>query len=32
MDQTVDAFLNDAVQMNPEEVSVQLKAEQLGYL
>jgi len=32
IDQTVEAFLNDALQMNPEQVSVQLKAEQLGYL
>ena len=32
IDQTVEGFLNDALQMNPEQVSVQLKAEQLGYL
>ena len=32
IDQTVEAFLNDALQMNPEQVAVQLKAEQLGYL
>ena len=31
IDQTVEAFLNDALQMNPEQVSVQLKAEPLGY-
>jgi hypothetical protein len=32
IDETVEAFLNDALQMNPQQVSVQLKAEQLGYL
>jgi DDE superfamily endonuclease len=32
IDQTVEGFLNDALHMNPEQVSVQLKAEQLGYL
>ena len=32
IDQTIEGFLNDALQMNPEQVSVQLKAEQLGYL
>lgn len=32
IDQTVEEFLNDALQMSSEQVSVQLKAEQLGYL
>jgi hypothetical protein len=32
IDQTVEAFLNDALQMNPEQVAIQLKAEDLGYL
>jgi hypothetical protein len=32
IDQTVEEFLNHALQMNPEQVSIQLKAEQLGYL
>jgi hypothetical protein len=32
IDQTVDGFLNGALHMIPEAVSVQLKAEQLGYL
>jgi len=32
IDQTVEEFLNDAFHMSPEQVSVQLKAEQLGYL
>ncbi|MBI4659455.1 MAG: transposase [Verrucomicrobia bacterium] len=32
IDQTVEGFLNDALQMSPEQVSVQLKAEHLGYL
>lgn len=32
IDQTVEDFLNDALQMTPEQVSVQLKAEELGYL
>ena len=32
IDQTVEGFLNDALQMSSEQVSVQLKAEQLGYL
>jgi len=31
-DQAVEAFLNEALQMNPEQVLVQLKAEELGYL
>ena len=32
IDQTVEEFLNHALQMNPEQVSIQLKAEELGYL
>jgi hypothetical protein len=32
IDQTVEGFLTDALQMNPDQVSVQLKAEKLGYL
>jgi len=32
IDQTVEEFLNDALHLSPEQVSVQLKAEQLGYL
>ena len=32
IDQTVEEFLTQALQMNPQQVSVQLKAEQLGYL
>ncbi len=32
IDQTVEGFLNDALHTSPEQVSVQLKAEQLGYL
>ena len=32
IDQTVDGFLNDALQISPEQVAVQLKAENLGYL
>ena len=32
IDQTVEAFLNDALHMSPEQVSAQLKAEELGYL
>ena len=32
IDQTVEGFLHDALQMSPGQVSVQLKAEQLGYL
>jgi IS4 transposase len=31
-DQTVEGFLNDALHLSPDQVSVQLKAEQLGYL
>lgn len=32
IDQTVEEFLNEALHMSPEQVAVQLKAEQLGYL
>ena len=32
IDQTVEGFLNDALQMSPPQVAVQLKAEALGYL
>ena len=32
IDQTVEAFLNDALQISSEHVSAQLKAEELGYL
>ena len=32
IDQTVESFLNEALQINPEQVAVQLKAEELGYL
>jgi hypothetical protein len=32
IDQTVEGFLNDALHLSPEQASVQLKAEQLGYL
>ena len=32
IDQTVEGFLNDALHLSPEQVSVQLKAEELGYL
>jgi hypothetical protein len=32
IDQTVETFLNHALHMSPEQVSVQLRAEQLGYL
>lgn len=32
IDQTVEAFLNDALQISPEHVSAHLKAEELGYL
>jgi Transposase DDE domain len=32
IDQTVEAFLNEALQISPEQVSAQLKAEELGYL
>ena len=32
IDQTVEEFLNAALHMSPEQVAVQLKAEELGYL
>ena len=32
IDGTVEAFLNDALQISPEQVAAQLKAEDLGYL
>ena len=32
IDQTVEGFLNDALHMSPEQVAIQCKAEQLGYL
>ena len=32
IDQTVEGFLAEALQISPQQVSVQLKAEQLGYL
>jgi len=32
IDQSVEEFLNHALQISPEQVSVQLKAEELGYL
>ena len=32
IDQTVEQFLNTALQISPESIAVQLKAEQLGYL
>lgn len=32
IDQTVEEFLNDALHISPEQVSVQLQAEELGYL
>jgi hypothetical protein len=32
IDQSVEQFLTQALPMNPKQVSVQLKAEQLGYL
>ena len=32
IDQTVESFLNEALMISPEQVSVQLKAEKLGYL
>jgi DDE superfamily endonuclease len=32
IDQTVEQFLNDALQLTPDLVTVQLKAEKLGYL
>jgi len=32
IDQTVEGFLNDALQISPQQISVQLKAEEFGYL
>jgi len=32
IDQTVEGFLTQALQISPQQVSVQLKAEELGYL
>ena len=32
INQSVEGFLNDALQMSPEQVAIQLKAEKLGYL
>ena len=32
IDQTVEQFLSDALQLTPDLVTVQLKAEKLGYL
>ena len=32
IDQTVEGFLNQALQISAEQVAVQLKAEELGYL
>jgi hypothetical protein len=32
IDQSVEGFLNEALQISPQQVSVQLKAEELGYL
>ena len=32
IDQTVEGFLNQALQISPEQVAVQLRAEELGYL
>jgi hypothetical protein len=32
IDQNVERFLNEALQISPQQVSVQLKAEELGYL
>jgi hypothetical protein len=32
IDGTIEAFLNDALQISPELVSAQLKAEELGYV
>jgi hypothetical protein len=32
IDQTVESFLNDALQISPGQVAVQVKAEALGYL
>jgi len=32
IDQSVERFLNEALQISPQQISVQLKAEELGYL
>ena len=32
IDQSVEGFLNEALQISPQQISVQLKAEALGYL
>jgi hypothetical protein len=32
IDQTVEGFLSEALQITPEQIAVQLKAEELGYL
>jgi hypothetical protein len=32
IDQTVEGFLNEALHISPQQISVQLKAEELGYL
>ena len=32
IDQSVESFLNEALQISPEQVAAQLKAEELGYL
>ena len=32
IDRTVEEFLNDALHMSPQQIAVQLKAEELGYL
>jgi hypothetical protein len=32
IDQSVEGFLNEALQISPQQISVQLKAEELGYL
>jgi hypothetical protein len=32
IDQTVESFLNEALQISPQQVAVQLKAEEWGYL
>jgi hypothetical protein len=32
IDQTVEGFLSEALQISPQQISVQLKAEELGYL
>jgi len=32
IDQSIEGFLNDALQMSQDQVAIQLKAEELGYL